>query len=49
MAKPTKDPQKIKDEPGAQDRFMSGVRKALEMPPKPFTPKGKAKPKKAKK
>ncbi len=40
MAKsPEKD--KIKDEPGAEDRFLSGVRKALETPPKPFTPKAK--------
>lgn len=37
----------IKDEPGAEDRFMRGIRKALETPPKPFTPT-KDKPKKAK-
>ena len=30
--------EKIKDEPGAEDRFMRGVKKALETPPKPFTP-----------
>lgn len=37
MAKP---PSKkdVEDEPGAEERFLSGVRKALETPPKPFTP-----------
>jgi|JRYL01.1.fsa_nt_gb hypothetical protein len=33
-----KDEQTVEDEPGAEDRFLSGVRKALETPPKPFTP-----------
>jgi len=35
----TKKPQKdeIKDEPGADDRFLKGVQKALSTPPKPFT------------
>jgi hypothetical protein len=42
MAKSPKKPE-IKDEPGAEERFMKGVRKALATPPKPFTPK-KAKP-----
>jgi len=31
----TKKPLKIEDEPGAEDRFLSGVRKALETPHKP--------------
>lgn len=33
----TKEPKKkeIEDEPGAEDRFLSGVRKALETPHKP--------------
>jgi hypothetical protein len=46
MAKSPKKPE-IKDEPGAEERFLKGVRKALATPPKPFTPKpkGKAKPK----
>ena len=30
-----KKPEDIKDEPGAEDRFMRGVKKALETPPKP--------------
>jgi hypothetical protein len=35
---------KIEDEPGAEDRFMRGLTKALSTPPKPFTPvKKKAK------
>lgn len=29
------DKSKLKDEPGAEDRFLSGVRKALETPHKP--------------
>jgi hypothetical protein len=34
----------IDDEPGAEDRFLKGVRKALETPPKPYTaPTDKAK------
>ena len=43
----TKKPHKaeIEDEPGAEDRFMRGVGKALSTPPKPFTP-AKDKPKK---
>ena len=42
---PKKTKSEILDEPGAEARFMSGVRKALETPPKPFTPV-KNKPKK---
>lgn len=30
---------KVEDEPGAEDRFMRGIGKALSTPPKPFTPK----------
>jgi hypothetical protein len=42
-----KSPKKneIKDEPGAEDRFLRGVRTAVNTPPKPFTP-AKDKPKK---
>jgi len=32
---------KIEDEPGAEERFMRGIGKALSTPPKPFTPKNK--------
>ncbi len=28
-------PEDVKDEPGAEERFMRGVKRALEMPPKP--------------
>jgi hypothetical protein len=35
MTKPTKKPEDIKDEPGAEDRFMRGIKRALETPPKP--------------
>lgn len=38
---------KIEDEPGAEDRFLRGVNKALNTPPKPYTP-AKDKPKKGK-
>jgi hypothetical protein len=38
MSKPSKD-KDIQDEPGAEDRFMHGIGKALSTPPKPFTPK----------
>lgn len=40
--------EEIVDEPGAEERFMRGVRKALKTPPKPFTPPAakKGKPKK---
>lgn len=38
----------IKDEPGAEDRFLRGVRKALSTPPKPFTKPLKGKPRKGK-
>ena len=31
----------VEDEPGAERRFMRGIRKALKTPPKPFTPKKK--------
>jgi hypothetical protein len=44
MASPKKpDDHKIQDEPGAEDRFMRGIGKALSTPPKPFTPKKAAK------
>jgi hypothetical protein len=34
----------VKDEPGAEERFLRGVQKAVNTPPKPFTPtKDKAK------
>jgi len=33
----------IHDEPGAEERFLRGVRKAVKMPPKPFTPSALAK------
>jgi len=39
--------EEIKDEPGADDRFLRGMRQAVNTPPKPFTkpltpkPKGK--------
>lgn len=47
MAKtPKKD--EIKDEPGAGDRFLRGVRKALDTKPKPFTKPSKDKPAKGK-
>ena len=35
----------VEDEPGAEDRFMRGLTKALNTPPKPFTPPAKEKPK----
>ena len=38
----------IKDEPGAEDRFLRGVRKAVTTPPKPFTPPAKDKAQKDK-
>lgn len=41
--KPQKD--EIKDEPGAEDRFLRGVRKVVNTPPKPFTKKAKDKTK----
>jgi hypothetical protein len=34
-AKAPKKPEDIKDEPGAEERFVRGVKKALETPPKP--------------
>lgn len=42
MAKPPKRDE-IKDEPGAEDRFLRGVRKAVNTPPKPFTKPAKDK------
>jgi hypothetical protein len=33
--KPPKKPEDVKDEPGAEQRFMRGVKKALDTPPKP--------------
>ena len=41
MSNPKKDA--IIDEPGAEDRFLRGVRKAVTTPPKPFTPPAKDK------
>jgi hypothetical protein len=38
MSKLKKDGVKVEDEPGAEDRFLSGVRKALETPHKPHKP-----------
>jgi hypothetical protein len=35
MTKPRKDASVPDDEPGAEDRFLKGVRKALETPHKP--------------
>ncbi len=32
---PLKKPEDVKDEPGAEERFARGIRKALETPPKP--------------
>lgn len=37
--------EEIKDEPGAEERFLRGVRKAVNTPPKPFTPSAKDKAK----
>ena len=34
---------KLEDEPGAEERFLRGVQKAVNTPPKPFTPKQKGK------
>lgn len=42
MAKTPK-ADEIKDEPGAEDRFLRGVKKALKTPPKPFTKSAKGK------
>ena len=47
MAKTPKN-REIEDEPGAEDRFKRGITKALNTPPKPFTPPAKDKPKKDK-
>jgi hypothetical protein len=42
MRKPAKvQKPKIEDEPGAEERFMRGIGKALSTPPKPFTPPAK--------
>jgi hypothetical protein len=35
MMKAPKKPEDIKDEPGAEERFRRGVKRALETPPKP--------------
>ncbi len=46
MAKsPKKDQPKIEEEPGADERFERAVKRALNTPPKPFTPGAKKKPK----
>ncbi len=34
MTRAPKKPEDVKDEPGAEERFMRGVKRALEMPPK---------------
>jgi hypothetical protein len=39
MKKPRKEERQVKDEPGAEERFLRGVRKALNTPPKPHKPK----------
>jgi hypothetical protein len=39
--KPSVEVDKIEDEPGAEERFLRGVQKAVNTPPKPFTPKQK--------
>ncbi len=31
----------VQDEPGAEERFMRGIKKAVNTPPKPFTPPAK--------
>jgi hypothetical protein len=50
MGKPPKDRKdEIEDEAGAQERFIRGIGKALNTPPKPFTPKKKAKKEKGRK
>ena len=35
MIRTPKKPDDVKDEPGAEERFMRGVKRALETPPKP--------------
>lgn len=35
----------VVDEPGAEERFLHGVRKVVKTPPKPFTPAAKDKAK----
>ncbi len=35
MAKAPKKPEEIEDEPGAEERFTRGLKRALETPPKP--------------
>jgi hypothetical protein len=49
MPKPPKSPEDVKDEPGAEERFTRGVKRALEAPPKPQEEikdwRGKRKPK----
>jgi hypothetical protein len=42
MAKAPKDQPKIEEEPGADERFERAVKRALNTPPKPFTPRTKA-------
>ena len=41
----TKTPRmnRVIDEPGAEDRFLRGIRRAVKTPPKPFTKKAKGK------
>ena len=45
MSKTPNKKDEIEDEPGAEERFMRGLTKALNTPPKPFTPPAKGKPK----
>lgn len=35
MTKAPKKPEDVKDEPGAEERFRLGIKKALDTPPKP--------------
>jgi hypothetical protein len=35
MTPAPKKPEDVKDEPGAEERFMRGIKRALEAPPKP--------------
>jgi hypothetical protein len=53
MTRAPKKPEDVKDEPGAEERFMRGVKRALETPPQPHkdvpkhkaaTPKSKQRP-----
>ena len=41
MNKSPTDKDGPKDEPGTEERFLRGIKKALKTKPKPFTPKAK--------